>query len=226
VLVGLLLGGGVAAAALAVLIPRWLSPGTPEPLRGTIDVLIYDPNNPRRQNVFLDDPGAMPFRPGDEFCVEARLNRPAYLYVLWIEAGGRVLPVYPWRPGHWEDRPAEERPAAKLRRPEALDRFYKAPERDQGMETLILLARETPLPRELDLRAELGELPPSTTRELNATAWFENGEVARNGRGRMGLFDETRRDDPVLRTQQRIKERLLGRHFDYALAVSFANQGR
>jgi hypothetical protein len=35
----------------------------------------------------------------------------------------------------------------------------------------------------------------------------------------------TRRQDPVLQTQQRIKERL-GKHFAYTLAVSFANQGK
>jgi hypothetical protein len=52
-----------------------------------------------------------------------------------------------------------------------------------------------------------------------------NGLPVRNRRGREGLFDVTRRADPVLATQQRIKERLLGRHFEYALAVSFANRG-
>jgi hypothetical protein len=47
----------------------------------------------------------------------------------------------------------------------------------------------------------------------------------RNRRGRAGRFDVTRRSDPVLATQQRIKERVLGRHFEYPLAVSFANRG-
>jgi hypothetical protein len=39
------------------------------------------------------------------------------------------------------------------------------------------------------------------------------------------MFDVKRRDDPVLMTQQRIRARLK-EHFEYALAVSFANQGR
>ena len=47
----------------------------------------------------------------------------------------------------------------------------------------------------------------------------------RNRRGRTGRFDVTRRQDPVLLTQQRIKAKLKD-HFSYVLAVSFANQGK
>jgi serine/threonine protein kinase len=230
-----------AAVVLAVSLPRyWSSDLTtaPEalttkpavtpmaPPKGSLDVLLYQPDNPRRQNLWLDDVGALPLRPGDEFCIEAELNRPAYLYVLWIDTDGQVLPVFPWRPGHWEKRPEVERPVARLRRPEALDQFYKVPKGTPGMETLVLLARETPLPRDLDLRAELGVLPRPAAQELLATAWFENGEPVRNRRGRTGMFDVTQRDDPVLQTQQRIKARLLERHFSYSLAVSFANRGQ
>ena len=78
----------------------------------------------------------------------------------------------------------------------------------------------TPLPHNVDLQAELGELPRPAVQELKATVWFEDGLPVRNRRGRASRFDVTRRLDPVLETQQRIKER----HFDYALAVSFANR--
>jgi hypothetical protein len=195
------------------------------PFKGDIDIRINDPDNPRRRNLLLDDPGAMPMRPGDEFRIEAELNRPAYLYVLWIDTDGQVLPVYPWKPGRWEDRPGQEHPVARLRRPERLTSWYKVPKGTPGMETLVLLARETPLPRSLDLRAALGQLPRPVAQELKATAWFENGHAVRNRRGREGRFDVTRREDPVLETQQRIRERL-GEHFAYTRAVSFANQGR
>jgi hypothetical protein len=47
----------------------------------------------------------------------------------------------------------------------------------------------------------------------------------RNRRGREGHFDVTRRQDPVLLTQQRIREKLTD-HFSFVLAVSFANQGK
>jgi serine/threonine protein kinase len=195
------------------------------PLTGSIDVRLFEPDNPARQNLFLEDAGALPLKPGDEFCVEAELSRPAYVYVLWIDTEGNVQPVYPWRPGHWESRPPHEEPVQRLRRPEQLDRFYKISRGPPGMETLVLLARETPLPREVDLRAELGDLPQPRAQNLQAAAWFHNGVPVRNRRNRAGSFDETQRDDPVLVTQEHIRARL-GKYFPYTLAVSFANRGR
>jgi hypothetical protein len=78
---------------------------------------------------------------------------------------------------------------------------------------------------QVDLRAELGQLPRPAVQALRATAWFENGAPVRNRRGRAGRFDVMRRQDPVLLTQQRIRERLTD-PFPYVLAVSFASQGK
>jgi hypothetical protein len=227
-----------AAAAVALLLltavqawrlrppPAAVAPVPAAPLHGWIDVLLWEEKNPRRQNLRLHDFGAMPIKPGDQFCVEAELNRPAYLYVLWIHPDGQVYPVYPWRPGDWEERPAREEPVRKLRRPEALDEFYQLPADTPGMVTLVLLARETPL--DVDVRAKLGELRPQKEQDLRATVWFENGEAVQDEPGRRAMrFDVTRRDDPVLGAQERIRSRLLGpRHFTYARAVSFACQGK
>ena len=60
------------------------------------------------------------------------------------------------------------------------------------METLVLLARETPLPADVDLQAELGKVRPQTSQTLQAMAWFENGAVVRNEPGRKPLWDERR----------------------------------
>jgi serine/threonine protein kinase len=196
------------------------------PLKGSIDVCISDPNDPARRDLFLDDPGALPLRPADEFHIVAELNRPAYAYVLWIDTDGQLLPVYPWRPGHWEEWPDAEERVERLRRPEDIQRDYKLPRGMPGMHTLVLLARDERLPRDVNLRAELGALAQPRAQDMRATVWFENGVPVRNKRGRGGFFDETQHDDPVLVTQERIRERLLGRHFTYVLAVSFANRGK
>ncbi len=230
--------GGVAGlvAALVVIVvvahPRTPS-GTGQPvadalapLKGSIDVRVFGKDDPQRQNLFLDDPGAVPLRPGDEFCIEAKLNRPAYAYVLWIDTEGEVVPVYPWKPKHWEDRPADEHAVHQLRVPEALDRYYSIKAGTPGMDTLVLLARDEPLPPNVDLRGELGALPQPKAQGFRATAWFENGVPVKNERGRAGNFDERQRDDPVLQTQERIRERLVGKHFSYVLAVSFADRGK
>jgi hypothetical protein len=188
-------------------------------------VVIYDPDDPHRQNVHLNEPDVMPLRPGDKIAVEGGLDRPAYCYVLWIDADGTVDPVYPWRPGHWEERPAEEQPVQRLRRPDAMDGFYPIKESAAGMETLVLLVRDTPLPPEVDLRAELEPIQPQALQTLRATVWFENGGVVRGEAGRAPNWDEERIDDPVRATQEQVRSRL-GRLFPYTRAVSFADRGK
>jgi hypothetical protein len=94
------------------------------PLKGSLDVSVYELGNPARQNLALDDPGALPLRIGDEFELVAELNRPAFVYVLWVTPDGSVPPIYPWQPGDWGRRPEREEPTQRLRRPEATDAFY------------------------------------------------------------------------------------------------------
>ena len=60
----------------------------PAPLSGAVNVWIWDPGDPARHRLTLTDPGAMPLRAGDRIRVEARVNRPAHLYLVWIDADG------------------------------------------------------------------------------------------------------------------------------------------
>jgi tRNA A-37 threonylcarbamoyl transferase component Bud32 len=229
------------------------TPAAPPLLKGFIDVVLYKGDIPPRQKVRLNDPAALPLKSGAPFCIEVELNRPVYLYVLWIDRDGAMQPVYPWQSTNWEARPKEEKPVDKLRCPDALPECYKLPPGPPGMVTLLLLARETPLPSEVDLRGELKPLPAQMQQDVRAAVWFENGEEVRDELGRQALrFDAKRRDvpvleaeeernepgrrttrlivtkldDPVLEVQERVRSRLLGRHFSYARAVSFACQGQ
>jgi hypothetical protein len=148
------------------------------------------------------------------------------LYVLWIDPQGKVAPVYPWKPGHWESRPAIELPNDHLSLPEAADGAWPIQKGIAGMETLLLLARETPLSPQVDLRLLLGDLPQQTEQDARATVWFENGEVIQDDSERgPNFFRVEKIDDPVLVTQRLLKERLQP-YFDYSYAVSFANQAR
>jgi serine/threonine protein kinase len=224
-LLAVLILGGTGTMLGVALRPRGEPPPVP-PLQGSLDVLIYDPDDPNRQDIWLDDVRAMPLQIGDQFSLHASLNRPAYMYVLWIDPDGTVQPVHPWRPGHWDDRPAQEEKADQLRWPVTVTKWYQIKPDQAGMITLVLLARDTPLPRTVDLREELGPLPRQTQQNLEATVWFENGIRIKNRRGLRGTFDETQREDPVLEVQERIRSRLLGEHFDYTLAVSFARKAQ
>jgi serine/threonine-protein kinase len=218
---GLLIAVGALAALVFSFHPDG---GSPEPLKGWIDVQVYKSQR-QREPLRLNDPEALPLRPGDMIAVQAELNRPAYLYVLWIDTRGRVRPVYPWKPGHWESRPEVERPVRRLRRPEALDMFYPMEKEPAGIETLVLLAREEPLPPEVDLQAEFGKLPRQRGRNLDTAVWFENGQIVRDEEERAPRFEPVRRGDPVLAAQQRVRA-LQRRLFAYSRAVSFATRGR
>jgi serine/threonine protein kinase len=223
--------GLLAAAFLA---PRFW-PTTPpapppEPFKGWIDLRVWGRDNrgrydPLRSGRRLNESNTLPLRANDEVKIEARLNRPAYLYVAVIDTTGKAAPVYPWKPGHWDRRPAEEYPVSHLSLPEG--RYgWKVDKGPPGMATLLLLVRETPLPREVDLAGLLAGLPPQTGQSLRAAVWFENGEVVTNEVERaFSSFDPHVIDDPVLVTQVRLRDRLRP-HFDYSRAVSFANEGK
>jgi hypothetical protein len=203
----------------------------PEPFLGSIDVVMTRPRDPLRQLARLSDPAARPLQAGDEVIIKAKLNRPAYLYVLWIDTEGTVLPVYPWIKGDWKRRP-EEKPVRKLQLPEKSTRpgppvFHVDPG-PAGMETMLLLVRETPLPADVDLAkalSGLGRQGRSREEELNDVAWFENGRlVTREKERAANLKDVGESSNPVLRLQYTLRERL-GGHFEYTRAVTFGNRG-
>src|SRR5262249_31352907 len=89
----------------------------------------------------LHEAGALPLRPGDRFRLEAEVTPPAYLYLFRVDTDGDVQPLYPWRGGDWGTRPAAEAPRARLALPEKADGAYRFPDSDEGMETLVLVAR-------------------------------------------------------------------------------------
>ena len=55
----------------------------------------------------LNVPGALPLRQADKFRIEGEVDPPAYLYLVWVDPGHDVTPVYPWDPKKgWGTRPA------------------------------------------------------------------------------------------------------------------------
>jgi hypothetical protein len=201
------------------------------PFKGWIDARVWEPGNRRRQDVRLNQGAALPLKAGDRVRVEAELNRPAYLYVILIDTAGEVQPIYPWRQGRWDQRPADERPLPSLRLPEekaqgGKEGGWEVAPGPPGMETLVLLVRETPLPPDVALDQLLAGLPPQASQGPRAVVWFENGEVVRHEAERkFASFNPQQIDDPVLQTQALLRERLQP-HFAYSRAVSYTNQVR
>ncbi len=202
-------------------------PDDAEPLRGSIHLRIDDPTNPDRRNLRLDQPGALPLKAGDRFRIEVELNRPAYLYVFWLGADGKIAPIHPWAPGHWDRRPTKEAKHDRLDLPPKTDEAWTIPAGDPGLETLVLLARkDSPLPLDFDLCRLATGRPVPARPNFDTAIWIENGrEVTLDPQNRAAPSSKTRKsDDPVLRIRKILQEKVqpLG---SYSQAVLFPNRG-
>ncbi len=224
--------GIVAVLCLLILVPAQRLAGVSsaaEPLRGVLHLRVGNPNDPDRRNLRLDRPGVLPLRTGDRFWIEARLNRPAYLYLFWVGSDGKVGPIYPWQRGRWEMRPGQEQKRDRLDLPQDADKAWEIPAGAPGIETLLLLVREeSPLPRndEQTIAKLLAGTGVATNILIKEAVWVENGrEVTIDRRDRAAPSSKTRKsDDPVLAIRRLLQEKVQPL-CDYHQAIVFPNQG-
>jgi hypothetical protein len=171
----------------------------------------------------------LPVKAGDRFHIEARLNRRAYVYLFWVGSDSKVAPIYPWKPGHWDDRPEREDKRDRLDLPAEADKAWKIPDGDPGIETLLLLVREeSPLARqdEEKLAKLFADRRISSAALIKEAVRLENGrEITFDKQDRTMPSSKTRKsDDPVLRIRRLLSDRVepLG---DYWQALVFPNEG-
>jgi len=210
------------------------SPSPREPLKGSLDVVVARGSEGTRRYLSLTHAETLPLKVGDYVRIEARLNRPAYAYLLWVDTEGQVTLLFPWDKER-KQRPEAEQPVAGL--------FYPAPESaaplppgPPGTETLLLLAREEPLPRDVDFGRLFAQLRPQPSRHPREAAWFENGRLVHGDKDRGAINFEDRAapldneqllisiDDPVLQVQALLRTQLKD-VFPYSRAVCFSNAG-
>ena len=227
-----LLAGAVIAAVFSAGFAVWHCwglmnrPDAPAavPLSGTIDVMVWNARDRSRRGLTLTDPGALPLVPGDRIRLEARLNRPAYVYLIAIDSQGRASPVYPWQSGQWSDR-LEEAPQQYLSLPALEDHGYEV-KPPFGTETFVLLARESPLPDGMNVGQVLAGLPSQESLDLRLALWFDDGKlVTRQAdvlRG-INVVHSGPIDDSLLRLHRVVRERL-DPHFTLMRAVTFTSQ--
>jgi hypothetical protein len=212
-------------------------PPAPAPLVGELSLWVWDKDNPDRQRLALTDPGAMPLKAEDLVRVEAKVNRPAHLYLFWIDADGMPQPLYPWKPGEWTELAEPEQAVKQVSLPQQGTHFWPIKKGHPGMETLLLLARETPLPASVNLREQLAGLPGTKIQDPRSLAWFDDWMPVQAGGSKAGgpgavsaspdrgpQFVDVEVKDALLQTQALLKERL-ALHFSTMRAVSFANRG-
>lgn len=197
-----------------------------QPIRGAIDVQVWRKGQTDKPGMRLNNPSALPLAPGDWMRIEIELVRPAYAYVVWIDTEGKASPLYPWSDSDWKSRPKTERRVQRLSLPETENSIAPLSGGPAGIETLMLLVRDEPLPADADLAALFAGLPVQKAIDSRAAAWFENGQLVRNevDRGPIRLDQAKGSDDPVLKTQLMLMTRL-DKLFPYTRGVSFANRG-
>jgi hypothetical protein len=222
---------GSELAALARSAPPPTAPlAAPPPLHAALDLLVWDRAGRRHRS--LAEPGVLPLREGSPFQIEVRLNRPAYLYLVWLDTHGRPLPLYPWRPGTWDLAEAEA-PRAQLLLPQPDPmRGYQpwALNGEAGVETVVLVAQEGGPRADLPglftaglaarpLRPALEGLP-----QRERGYWFTS-RAEEHAPGTRGLNLSPDFHDPIFQIHSFLREQL-GARVPLLRAVSFANLGR
>jgi serine/threonine protein kinase len=221
---------------------EWASPVSPtpphkEPLKGWIDIRLWESNgvnpvkfvrgNPARQGLRLNDPLALPLSPRDWVRIEVKLNRPAYLYLVWIDTEGKAYSLDPWEEYDWTGRPPSEQPRDRLQVPRQANGKSPLQEGPPGVETLLLLARETPLSdAEQELLPTLfPDLPRQQGGPTSWAVWLENGEVVLDEKDRGPIRPQivAATEDPELQVRELMNN--LKPWFPYSRAVLFGNQG-
>jgi hypothetical protein len=197
------------------------------PLKGWVDVRVWKAGATDRPGLRLHQNGALPLRAGDYLRMEAELNRPAYLYAIQLVSSGEAVPLYPWRSYDWRER-APEKARRQWSLPEAAGTGAPLDPGPSGVESILLLTREEPLPAGEDaaLAALFADLPKQQPpADARLAAWFENGAlVAEERRGPIRLEDAREVGDMVLRTQALLRDKLRPL-FPYTRAVCYGFEG-
>jgi tRNA A-37 threonylcarbamoyl transferase component Bud32 len=221
---------GLMTAGVAMwLLTRPGKPGLKVRYQGQIDVLVEREVEPKVWKlVRLDDPRALPLRREDKFRIEAKVGPPAYLYVVWVDPGKDVTPVYPWDPAKgWGTRPGREAPVERLILPATTREFYRAREAKPGVATMVLLARSTPLDvADDEVRGWFEALPdlPLPPGGERGVVWFDNYAAVTDDARRPRAFEVVASGDPFARWQGQM-QKAVGDKAAFQTAVSFARTG-
>jgi len=200
------------------------------PLDGELNVSLIKVTNGKQVSYPVEDPNALPIGEGDGMHLEIRCNQPAFMYLVWLDSRGKVVPLYPWNMDNIEVTDANEAPplcraSTLVLNPITIGNTWKF-DKGSGLETVLLLARRTPMDANVKLQALLGDVPPAKLRDP--------GEVAVLGLNRgapaistfkaikRGSVEEAHARDRLLATQlEKLRDQ-----FDLIRVVRFAHEDK
>jgi eukaryotic-like serine/threonine-protein kinase len=180
---------------------------SPASLAGELIVRVWSTDGYKRE-LKPGDPGGLPLLPGEKVRLEARLNQPAYAYLLWVDGQGKASLIYPRDDGKYGTRPTGGAARETVHSPEALDEGHRM-KGSGGLETVLLLVRRHPLPTGTDLAGNIGRLlasplPPRASEYR-------------------GIADDADKiDDPLPQLMEKLRTQ---NQFEVIKAVRFAYRG-
>jgi hypothetical protein len=202
------------------------SPGE-TPLDGELNIVVRSAGGVK-DNLRVEDPGALPVRANDWMSVEVHLNQPAFTYLVWLDCNGQAVPLYPWNYDSIEvtdlDQPPPARRPAKVIISPTLGTGWQFGPRG-GLETVLLLARRTPLSESTRLGTLLGSLPTAKLGPRDELAILGLG----GGSGSVSMMLASNRgpeegvraaDEPLRALLVRLRD-----YFELIRAVRFAHAG-
>ncbi len=138
-----------------------------------------------------------------------------------MDSTGEALPVFPWQSGDWAHRPKKEFPRKELSLPANPGEYWLMENGPAGMETVLLLARPSPLPDAISVEHLLSEFRNHAI-PVQAGVWrFVNGQRFGPKPRRGPLLNKTAAvTDPLLNFQWRLVD-VLRPHFDLIQTISF-----
>lgn len=183
-----------------------------------------DPETPKR-GLRIDGRGALPVHEHDRVHVEVTLNRAAYVYLLWLDTKGNVRPLYPWDGKRgFHKLPDAQQPMKVVHSPAPLREGWPI-DGSFGLETVILLARSTPLPADVDLEKLIGKIGPShrfRTTEYTVLTIDAAGRHRKVGKKLYKNIRIQKETKPLHDHVWQVLERLRG-EFELLQAVRFAH---
>jgi hypothetical protein len=148
------------------------------PVTGELVLTVWSRDGRKAGRRIGADAEALPVLAGEEVHAQARFDRPAFAYLLRIDPAGTAAPLWPWTAGPaaaaLADPPPVLGPVEEVHSPADPRRGWPAGGRS-GLETVVLLARRSPLPAEVSLAALVERLPPAKLRRPQEAGLFGTG---------------------------------------------------
>jgi hypothetical protein len=198
------------------------------PLEGELIVTVIKKGGEGKQAARIDEPEATPVRAGDKMHLTVRFNQPACTYLVWLDGRGQATPLYPWNQDVFEvkeiaQRPPDCQPVKIIFSPMTIGNGWEF-DGPSGLDTVLLLARRTPLGENVRLGMLLGTAPSAKLRDRGEVAILgldrAKGSVERLLALNRGDDAEIRAvDAQLLALMDRMKE-----EFELIRAVRFAHE--